>query len=356
MSTTTKGYRYVYVGSYAEASSPGIFVYAFDVNTGALTRVDAVAGIENPSYLTLDTKRNCLYAVSETSAPYGSVHSFAIEHSTGKLLHINEQSTFGGAPCYVSLDRTGEWLFVSNYSGGNLCVYPINRSGGVEKASCQVQHHGGSIRADRQESAHPHSILVDPTNRYVHVPDLGQDKIVVYQLDRESGELQLHSEVSAQPGAGPRHFAFHPNGKFAYGINELNSTVTAYAYDKTEGALHSGQIASTLPAGYDGVNICADIHISPTGRFLYGSNRGHDSIIVFAIDPKDGTLTYVEHVSTQGKTPRNFAISPDNRFLLAANQDSNSIVTFAIDQHTGTLRPVADETLESKPVCIKFAL
>ncbi|MCR8636738.1 lactonase family protein [Paenibacillus radicis (ex Xue et al. 2023)] len=344
----------VYVGSYAPSTSKGINVYRLNTDNGSLTLDQSLSGIENPSFLTLNHNQTRLYAVSEIGKADGTVTSYTVDPH-GRLAFLNEQSSLGKASCYVTVDEDSSCLVLANYSSGSVALYPVNSDGSLGEAADKVQHEGSSIRTDRQETAHPHSAVIDPSGRYVFVPDLGLDQIKVYQLDYEQTRLLPHNEVLAEPGAGPRHLVFHPSISFAYVINELDCTITAYSHNTEDGALHHVQTVPALPKDFTDYNICADIHISPSGNYLYGSNRGHNSIVVYKIDKSTGMLTYVEHTSTQGQTPRNFAITPDGRFLLAANQDSDSIVTFAIDQQSGRLTETGQTVTVTKPVCVKIA-
>jgi 6-phosphogluconolactonase len=245
---------------------------------------------------------------------------------------------------------------VANYAGGSVSVLPIGEDGRLGELTDLVQHHGSSANPQRQKSPHPHSANLDAANRYLFVPDLGLDKIMIYRIDSPRGKLKPNDEPWARvkAGAGPRHFAFHPKGRYAYVINELDSTVTAFAFDETRGTLKEIQTVPTLPDSFTGNSTCADVHVSPSGKFLYGSNRGHDSIVIFAIDEDTGQLTYVEHEPTQGKTPRNFAIDPTGTFLLAANQNSDTVVTFRIDPVTGRLSPTGHVASVPSPVCLKL--
>ena len=246
---------------------------------------------------------------------------------------------------------------MANYSSGSVAVLPVMKDGRLVEASDAVQHEGASVNASRQKAPHAHSITLDPANRYAFAADLGTDKVMIYRLDAARGKLIPNKPPWActKPGAGPRHFAFHPSGKYAYVINELDSTMMAFTYDGSRGSLTEIQIAPTLPEGWEGTNYCADVHVHPGGRFLYGSNRGHDSIVIYAIDPSTGRLALRGHGPTLGKAPRNFAIDPTGTFLLAANQDSDNIVVFRIDPATGLLSPTGHELKLPKPVCIKFA-
>lgn len=350
MSQTT-----VYVGSYAEKDAQSIYVYRLDSETGKLTYVNSTSGILNPSFLTVNANQTRLYAVSETNDRPGSVVAYALDAHTGELTQLNEQSTNGAAPCHVALGDHENYLVLPNYAGGSICLYPVQQDGQIGKLAYEVQHHGSSINPDRQESAHPHSTNIDPSGTFVFVPDLGLDKIILYKIDRESQQLAIQGDTMVQPGSGPRHFVFHPHLNYAYVINELASTIITFEYDPEIQTLTAIQTVSTLPTDYAGrVNTTAEIKIDPTGRFLYGSNRGDDSIVVFSINPASGHLTYVEHVSTQGKGPRNFALTPDGAMLLVANQDSNNIVSYNIDEQTGKLTATGENLQLPHPVCLKI--
>jgi len=343
MSDTPRNTAIVYVGTYTQqllhvhGQAEGILVYHLDRGTGALEYVSTASGVVNPSFVTVTPDHRYLYAVQEVDEhegqPGGAVTAFAIDQPTHALRPLNHQSTHGAHPCYVSLDGSGRWLFVTNYSGGNLAVLPILEDGSLGPATAVVQHEGSSGQAP-----HPRAILPDPSNRFVLVPDAGLNRVYVYRLDAEPGTLTPNDPPWAQlpPGTGPRHLAFAPRGGYLYTINESGSTLSAYAYDAEQGVLHELQTVSTLPDGFTGRNSCADIHLDPSGRYLYGSNRGHDSIAIFAVDSLTGQLRLAGHMATGGRTPRNFAIDPGG-LLLAANQDSSTVVVFRIDPTTGAL-------------------
>jgi 6-phosphogluconolactonase len=349
-----------YVGTYTRRGSEGIYRFIMDPSSGRLSGGELVAKADNPSFLTIHPDLHTLYAVNEVGEfngiDGGAVSAYHIDAESGDLTFLNQQPTHGGAPCYVSVDATGQAVLVANYSGGNVAVYTVAADGSLSAPTDRVQHQGSGPNPKRQEQAHAHSINVTPHNRFALVADLGMDKVMIYDLDPAQGKLTPHNPPFAEtpPGAGPRHFDFHPNGRFFYVINEMGSSVTAYAYDADTVSFTPLQTISTLPDGWDGNSTCADIHIAPSGRFLYGSNRGHDSIAIFAVDEVTGTLTVVGHESTRGRTPRNFAIDPTGTFLLAANQETDTIVVFAIDRATGALEPAGIEVSVPVPVCVAF--
>jgi len=346
----------VYIGTYTKSDSEGIYVYQLDTSTGKLEPSSVTAGMNNPSFLAIHPTKRYLYAVAEQDECGGAINAYSIDSATGELSYLNQQPTKTSGPCHLSVDASGRVVVVANYQGGAVTALLIGSDGRLSEASDFIQHEGSSVNLERQQEPHPHSANMDPTNRYVLVPDLGLDKVVVYKLDTATGRLTLNSEPGAKvsPGAGPRHFAFHPNGKWAYVINEIGSTFTAFKYDGARGALDETQTISTLPDEFTDVSHCADCHVSPDGRFLYGSNRGHDSIVIFAIDPETGALSYVDHEPTGGKWPRNFAIDPTGSLLLAANEHSDDIVTFWIDRETGKLRPTGHRAEVPSPVCLKL--
>jgi 6-phosphogluconolactonase len=355
-----KGKFLLYIGTYTGQYSKGIYAYRFNSKSGQLAPLGLVAETANPSYLAVHPSQKFLYAANEVDdfegKKAGSISAFALDAKTGKLAFLNTVSSRGADPCYVTVDKTGKYALVANYSGGSVAAFPIGDDGRLGEASAFIQHTGHGTNPERQEGPHAHSINLSPDNRFAVAADLGLDELLVYRFDATKGSLAAHEPPFAKvnPGAGPRHFDFHPQGKFAYAINEMGSSITAFAYDAAGGVLKELQTISSLPKDYSGSNDDADIHVHPSGKFLYGSNRGHDSIAVFAIDPDKGTLTLVEHVSTQGKTPRNFGIDPSGRYLFAANQNSDNIVVFRIDSQTGRLTP-AGLTLEvPSPVCVKF--
>ena len=358
--TGNDGSSLVAIGTYTRTTSDGIYVCRFDTHSGALEPLSVTSGAENPSFLALHPNQRFLYAASEIpefdGQRQGGLYAYRIDTDTGRLVPINSVGSGGSGPCHLRVDATGRYLLAANYHGGSVCVAPINADGSLEPLSCFIQHEGSSVNPVRQEQAHAHSINPDAQNRFVYVPDLGQDRIVIYRLDLERGCLVQSDSAYAdtEAGFGPRHLEFDPNGRYVYVINELGSTITAYDYDSGSGALTPFQTVGTLPSGFSRSNTTADIHVHPTGRFVYGSNRGHDSIAIFSVDETTGRLEARGHESTQGWTPRNFAIDPSGEFLLAANQDSDSVVSFRIDGESGELTPTGEVTEIPMPVCIRF--
>ena len=354
-----KGSYLIYVGTYTGPSSKGIYAYRFNAITGKSTSLGLVAETTNPSFLTIDRTRRFLYAVNEISdyqdQKSGGVSAFAIDRKTGKLTFLNEVPSRGADPCYVTLDKTGKYVLVANYGGGNVAAFPILNDGRLGEAAALIQHTGRGHDPERQEAPHAHEIELANDNRFAIAADLGLDELLVYHFDAAHGTLSPNNPPFAklQLGSGPRHFAFHPSGKYVYVINEMGSTVTAFSYDAAHGTLHEQQTISTLPKDFKGKNDTAEIEVHPNGKFLYGSNRGHDSIAVFAIGLK-GMLKVVEYVSTEGKTPRSFAIDPTGSYLFAADQGSHEIVVFRIDSKTGHLTPTGEALEAPSPVCIKF--
>lgn len=352
----------LYVGTYATADARGIFQCSFDPATGDIAILGATDGIANPSFLAVDPAGRYLFAVSETSEfegkPGGSVHAFAVDRDTGVLRRLNTQSSHGADPAHLSIDNRGRFVLVANYTGGNVCAFPVQEDGRLGPVVANVQHVGKGPNPERQEKPHAHSVMLDPANRRAFSADLGIDRVMVYTFDRASGALAPaeHPEIAMKPGAGPRHLDFAPDGKTLFVVNELNSTVTALSYDLETGLLSERQTIPTLPSSFKGENTCADIHVHPSGRFVYASNRGHDSIAVFAIQNSGGKLKLVQHQPAMGRSPRNFAVDPAGRFLLVANQRSDSVVVMKINQDDGTLSPSGRTIAIPAPVCIKFVV
>jgi 6-phosphogluconolactonase len=355
------GDRTIYVGTYTRVASKGIYAYSFDSATGKTAPLGLVAETDNPSFLAIHPNQRFLYAANETSMydgqAAGSISAFAIDPTTHALRLLNRLSSRGAGPCHITVDKTGKWLFAANYDGGSVAAFPIHEDGSLGEVAAFFQHAGSSVNKERQTGPHAHAVALSPDNRFVLVADLGLDRVFSYRVDSSKGGLAPNDPpyVTLAPGSGPRHLAFRPDAKFVYSLNELLSTVTTFRYDASRGSLKELQTLSTLPNGWSGSNSTAEIVIHPNTRFLYTSNRGDDSIAIFRIDPSRGTLTFVDRTSTQGKTPRNFAIDPSGAFLLAANQDSDSIVTFRIDPGTGRLTPTGNMLEVPSPVCILIA-
>ena len=355
-----RGGMLVYVGTYTGGKSKGIHAFRFDPSTGALTTIGLVAETPSPSWLAVHPSGRFLFAANETSAfdaaGSGAVSAFTIDRATGALTTINSQASRGADPCHLTVDRAGARLLVANYTGGNLAVLPIGPDGRLGQASQVVPHRGSSVNASRQTRPHAHSIDFDVSHRFAVSADLGADRLFVYRYDPQGGTLSagLHPSIAATPGAGPRHVAFHPGGRLAFAINELSSTITTYGWDATRGALRTLATVSTLPAAARRRdNSTAEIRVHPGGRFVYGSNRGHDSIAVFRVGDS-GVLTLVEHEPTRGKTPRSFTIDPSGRWLVAANQGTDTLAVFAIDAATGALSPVGPLAPVGSPVSVVF--
>jgi 6-phosphogluconolactonase len=348
-----------YFGTYTRGASKGIYCYKLDLTTGKLTSVGVTEGIKNPSFVAIHPSGKFLYAVSEVSdadgKPGGAVTAFSLDRKTGQLKQLNHQSSEGAGPCHVSVDKTGKVAFVANYGSGSIASLPIKADGSLEKAASAIQHEGSSVVPNRQAGPHAHSINVAPDNRFIFAADLGLDKVLIYKLDPAKGTLTANDPAFGQApaGGGPRHFAFHPSGRFAYVCNEIKSSVTAFAYDANKGSLSELQTITTLPEETQG-NSTAEIQVHPSGKFLYCSNRGHDSLAIFTIDEKTGKLTAAGHQKTLGKTPRNFGIDPTGTFVIACNQGTDNVAVFKVDQVSGKLSQVGEPINVPSPVCVKF--
>jgi 6-phosphogluconolactonase len=351
-----------YVGTYTQdgSQSKGIYAYSLDPSTGQATSLGLAAETTNPSFVALAPSGQYLYAVNEVGnykgPNSGGVSAFSVDRATGKLTFINEVASRGADPCYIIVDKSGKYVLVANYTGGSVAVFPILEGGKLGEATAFVQHTGHGADPKRQEGPHAHSIDLSPDNRFAFVDDLGLDEVLVYKFDASKGTLTPNDPpfTKLDAGAGPRHFVLHPSGKFAYVVAEMQSTVTALSVDLKAGTLQRLQTLSTLPKDFKGENDDAEVHVHPNGKFLYTSNRGHDSIVVYAIDPAKGTLTVIDHVPTQGKIPRSFEIDPTGKFLFAENEKSNNIVIFRIDEKTGRLTATGQKLEVSEPVCVKF--
>jgi 6-phosphogluconolactonase len=351
----------VFIGTYTSGKSKGIYVAELNLKTGALSKAQLAAEAVNPSFLALHPDRRFLYAVGEISdfagKKSGGVSAFMIDPGSGELKLINQQPSQGAGPCHLVVDATGKNVLVANYGGGSVISLPIKEQGELGRATAFIQHEGSSVNPQRQQGPHAHSINVDATNRFAMAADLGLDKVLIYRFDADKGTLTPADppSVSVKPGGGPRHFAFHPGGNYAYTNNEITSSVTAFRYNDATGALTPLQTVSTLPEGYEGKNnSTAEVRVHPSGKFVYVSNRGHNSIAIFGISPSTGKLTPVGHESTRGEIPRNFNLDPSGRYLLAANQNTHNVVVFRVNPQTGALTTTRSEIEVPSPVCIRF--
>lgn len=350
---------WVYLGTYTRKTSQGIYLAELDLRRGQLHLKGLAAALVNPSFLAIHPTGRWIYAVGEMAdfqgKKQGAVSALAVQPD-GTLRLLNQQPSGGAGPCHLSVHPTGRYVLVANYGGGSVACLPIQANGQLAPPVSVIQHTGSSVHPQRQQAPHAHSVNVDPRGKWVIAADLGLDKLLIYRLDLDTGQLAPHQPpwVKVDPGAGPRHFTFHPTGPFAYAINELASTITVFHYHPRSARLEPVQTISTLPERFTGNNTTAEVQVHPNGRFLYGSNRGHDSLAIFAIDPHTGKLTPHGHVSTQGRTPRHFGIDPTGTYLLAANQDSDTVVLFRIATQTGQLMSTSQQIQVSMPVCVKF--
>jgi 6-phosphogluconolactonase len=358
----------VYVGTYTDTPAKSKGIYLFWLRTEGnevsqnitLMPLGVAAETPNPSFLTLDTKRRLLFCANETETfngkPGGGVSSFAIDPANGKLKLINQRSSMGAGPCQLVLDKTGKNVLVANYNSGNVAVLPVAADGTLGEATSVIQDSGKGPNAKRQEGPHAHCVTLSPDNKFAYVCDLGTDKVMIFKFDAENGKLTENNPpfVQAKPGAGPRHLVFHPNGKFAYVVNELASSITTLAYDGKTGALTELQTLSSLPGYFEGANTAAEIGIVPSGKFLFASNRGNETVVLFAIDADKGTLTWVEEQNTGGKTPRHFGIQPSGKHLAICNQNSDSVLVCRIDAMNGRLKPSGVFAQVPAPSCAVF--
>ena len=341
------------VGTYTDKGSEGIYVFRFNTKTGDFKHINNTKGIKNPSFLSVSPNKKYVYSVNE-EGNLGGVSAFSFNQKTGELKLLNSSSANGDHPCHVEVNPDGKYLVVGNYTGGNLSLFSLNKDGSLNPNPQTISHSGKSINAARQEKPHVHSVNWAPNNTNLFVPDLGIDKIMHYKLNKATGQLEVANPAftAVEAGTGPRHFTFHPNGKYAYVIQELSSQITAFTVKGM--VLEKIETVSTLPIDNTIDNTTADIHISPDGKFLYGSNRGHNSLAIYSINQKNGSLGYIENQSIMGKTPRNFTIDPTGNYILVANQDSNNITIFKRNKSTGKLKPTGKEIKISRPVCLKM--
>ena len=351
----------VYIGTYTGPQSKGIYLSTLDLATGKLSAPEVAAELTSPSFLAIHPSGKYVYAVGEIAdfqgKKAGAVSALAVDPHNGKLKVINQQPSGGAGPCHVSVDPSGKCVLAANYGGGSVCSFPIGDDGKLKEGGSVIQHKGSSVNPQRQKEPHAHSINVDKGGQFAFAADLGLDQVLVYKLNAAHGTLETDDHqgpAKVAPGSGPRHFAFHPSGKFAYVINELANTVVAFEYNPHHGALTEIQSISTLPKDFTGTSYCAEVVVHPSGKFLYGSNRGHNSIAVFAIDEKTGKLTATSHQGEGIKTPRGFAVEPTGKYLLVGNQDGASVIVFAIDSKTGSLTPTGSKIEVGSPVCVRF--
>jgi 6-phosphogluconolactonase len=351
---------FMYVGTYTDHGAKGIYAYRFQASTGKLSSLGVVATTPSPSFLVVHPSGRFLYAANENDPAIADgqdnhLSAFAINQTTGQLTVLNNVSSHGGWPCYVSIDRTGSTLLAANYANGSVASFPIQADGKLADAATVDLHKGKSINPERQAGPHAHFLAPSPDNRFALSVDLGLDQVLIYRLDPATSTLTPNAppSVALKPGAGPRHLAFSPDGRFAYVNGELDSTVTTFSYDASAGTLKALQTVSTLPAGFKGTSSTAEIQIDNGGRFLFVSNRGHDSIAIFSVDKATGRLTPSGHVPTGGKTPRFFTLDPSGRYLFAANQDSSTVSVFKVDA-TAKLTPAQTLKDVPNPVSIVF--
>lgn len=350
----------VYIGSYTQKEKAGITLLDLNLKTGALEKKTVVSDGPNPTYLVLSPDYRYLYAANEIAdfngEKAGAVSAFSVDRATGALTLLNQQSTRGDGPCHIEVDKQDKMVLAANYGGGSLAAFPVLPDGKLGPSSAFIQHEGKSTDPQRQEGPHAHCFTLDASNRYAFACDLGLDKVFVYKVDNSTATLQPNDPpfATVPPGSGPRHIAFTPNNHFAYVCNEMLSTVTAFSYDPSPGKLTSLQTLSTVPKDFHGNNSTAEIETSHDGRFVYVSNRGHNSIAIFAIDSKSGHLTPVGHQSTEGKTPRCFKVDPTGTWMLAANQDTDNVVSFRVDRKTGKFTPTGHSVRVSMPVCVQY--
>lgn len=354
------GHYLAYVGTYTGARSQGIHAYRCDARANTFTPLGCVAETVNPTFLALNPAGTYLYAVNEIGefkgAKTGAVSAFAVDRETGRLRLLNQVSSAGPGPCHLAVDASGRDVLVANYTGGSVAVLPIRADGSLGEATARVQHTGSSVNPNRQREPHAHCVALSPDNRFAFVADLGIDQVKSYRFDPARGTLTANDPafVALPPGSGPRHLVFHPDGRHAYVINELLSTVTVLDYAASTGAFSLRQTVSALPDGFTGRSTAAEIAVHPSGKFAYGSNRGQDSVAVFAIASGTGELTPIQQARTGGKTPRHITIDPSGHFLWAENQDSNNITIFRIDEPTGRLSPTGQVLSVGSPVCVQF--
>ena len=359
-STANAADMYVYFGTHVSGAGKGFSLSHFDTDTGVLTKPQYLLDAEAPAFFVIHPDGKHLYTCNSINTfegkPEGSISAYSIDSKTGKLTLLNRKPAGGADPSYITLDKTSRYALVANYQGGNIAVLAIKPDVSLGERTAFAQHTGSSVNPQRQTRPFAHSIIVDPSNRFALVADLGVDKLFVYRFNEKDGSLAPNDPpfAAVKPGSGPRHVKFHPNGKWVYLINEIGSTVTGFNWNAMKGSLTEFQTVSTLPEGFTGTNTCAELEIHPNGKFLYGSNRGHDSIVVFAVDQATGKLRLVERVSSQGKWPRNFTFDPTGKWILCTNHNSNNAVVFRVNETTGKLTQTGQPVEVLYPFCERF--
>ena len=360
---SSSGETLVFVGTYTKSTSKGIYTFRMDNATGTLSQIAVAGGTEDPSFLAIHPNGKYLYATSEIDTfggeTSGAVAAYAIDTASGELTLLSQRASGGTWPCHATIDATGRWVVAANYQSGSASVFPIEADGSIGEASHVAQHESGSgVVPERQGGPHAHSVTVDPSNRFVLVADLGMDKVMIYELDGDTGRLNPASTpwVESAPGAGPRHVDFHPDGRYVCVLNEIDMTLSSYAYDADSGGMTHVETVSTLQGQVAEDPSTADVHFSPDGRFVYSSNRGHHSLAIFAFDDSTGKLSFVGHESTQGETPRGFNIHPAGKIVLVGNESSDTVVEFRRDTGSGKLTATGQVVQVPMPVCIKFLL
>jgi 6-phosphogluconolactonase len=343
----------VFIGTYTRGGSKGIYSYRFNPRSGKLTEIGVAAEVQNPSFLYVSPNGKRLYSVGE--AQVGTVTAFDVDRASGKLTKLNDQPTGGQGPCHLVANKANKNLIVVHYGSGSVSAFRLKDDGSLGERTALVQHNGSGTDKRRQDKAHAHSVNLSKNEKFAVVADLGIDQYIVYKLDPAQGTLTQHSTAQVKGGSGPRHFSFHPGYKYAYGVNELSSTVSAFHWDESAGSLKDIQTISTLPSDFKGTSYCAEILVHPSGKFVYASNRGHDSLAAYSV-ASDGKLTSLGATSTEGKTPRNFRIDPSGSWLIAANQDTGNLVVYKIDKASGKLSPTGEQAKVPFPVCIKFVV
>ncbi|NQV23883.1 MAG: lactonase family protein [Rhodopirellula sp.] len=349
----------IFVSAFAAGEKGAIHAFHFDTKTGVLKPQQTTTDVQHPFFMVISPDGRFLYSI-DTEKFGGSedefVAAYAIKDRSGKLERLNQQSAKGSASCYLDIDSTGKTVVLANYSSGSVAALPVRADGSLGAATAFVQHEGSSVDPKRQKAPYAHSIVISPDNRLALAADLGIDKVLVYRLDAANSKLtanEAQSSVSVEPGSGPRHLTFHPNGKSVYLINELKNTVTFFGYEPDSGKLTTQQTISTLPADFDGVTHTADVKITPDGKFLYGTNRGHDSIAFYRIG-NDGRLTLIKIEPSLGKGPQNLLITPDGQWLICANMPGNNVVVFKINSDTGELTATGEPVSMPMPSCIRW--